>query len=93
MTEVLGETDVDWLTLIDYELEKPCETKRGCDKVAEWRFILKCCGGSIFFCTQHKEFEVQWVIRHSGQVVNCLKCQHRFPLGVLITDIYNILPI
>jgi hypothetical protein len=35
MTSTLDETDVDWLTLIDYELEKPCESNNGCDKTAE----------------------------------------------------------
>lgn len=93
MTEVLGETDLDWLTLIDYELEKPCEAKQVCDKTAEWKFVVKCCGFELFFCVFHKENEIAFVANNSKNRIWCKACGFNHGADNLVEDVYDIIPV
>ena len=54
-----GSLDEDVLTVLDFEPALPCEwnasskTKPRCDRAAEWKIVLSCCGGIGLVCGRH----------------------------------------
>jgi hypothetical protein len=50
MTQIIEETDLDWLTLIDYEAEVPCESTLNCSQTAVWKCRTACCGTVFLMC-------------------------------------------
>lgn len=68
MVDTISKEDVDWLTLIDWEAEVPCEIDGGCTEVAEWHHTTTCCGVSVLVCDFHHEQWVEFMRENAGQM-------------------------
>lgn len=87
MTVVMGETDVDWFTLIDFEADVPCTiVKADCENIAEWKFVHSCCGVSILSCDFHKKYVEQWV--ETMPNVGCMNCNYKW-LNPKLSDVFS----
>lgn len=96
MTTTLGETDVDWLELIDFDTDIACEDVSGdCDLAVEWKVTSTCCGTSNLLCTLHKDTAVERVrvaLNQVGGRLWCRNCKHNFATATRVEHIFNIIP-
>lgn len=85
MTAVIEEVNIDPLTLIDFELEAPCENADQCGGSAEWKFVRSCCGEQNLTCTECKVWVLDWLSRQKN--VRCFVCDSISPVEKIFMTI------
>jgi hypothetical protein len=93
MTTFMTDLDADLLSLLDFEYAPPCEAAdpdgtNGCDKTAEWKLIVSCCGAVWLLCEEHKELNVNVIARE--MVVDCRSCGKSVPGSEIVFAIDRI---
>lgn len=53
------QNDLELIMHLDFEHETPCDVE-SCDKAAEWKFTLSCCGLMKLYCDRHFCIVKKW---------------------------------
>lgn len=83
----MTDTTLENIEALDFEFELPCDIK-GCENVAEYKGITKCCGGTIFMCQEHVDDMMQY--SEQGGRWFCEYCDTKDIEGVPFTSIDKI---
>lgn len=72
MTDTMMGLDIEAIEHLDFSFAPPCEMTRGeeniCDKCAEWKLVIACCGNTYLMCDQHKVEQLDYVTKHGGNL-------------------------
>lgn len=73
--------DIEAIEYLDFEFAPPCEivTNPSCDKEAEWKAVLKCCGHILLMCNEHMDKKYEEFAKKSEWLHK--KCGTKIPPG------------
>lgn len=74
MTAIIEDTDIDWMTILDFESDMACEGKDECDKPVEWKMTNTCCNASFLICTPCKVDFDEWLEAAKDVEIECTPC-------------------
>lgn len=97
VVDALGIHDLDILAAMEEHADDivPCESKE-CDKPADVRAILTCCGHNDKACTFHferaKGVVSDWLfaLLLAGDAPTCRHCKHHHPVGSRFDDLWKV---
>ena len=77
----MTDLDKDILELLDFEFAPPCEAPIGCDREAEWKVIVACCGHLYLLCQECVDANQEWAVyaEKVRQDIQCVQCDTPMP--------------
>lgn len=80
--------DTDLESLLDFELDVPCDVSHKCGLAAKWYAMTACCGWTIVLCDEHKDAII--ALMEKKVLTQCEKCESIGTFNILIHKIERL---